>query len=310
MADNTGFILGVDVGGTNTRSAFVDCDKNAKHFKTLDSEDVFKDDAVANFVRYVAHLIQTADLNGKSIRAISAGFPSTVDQNHRKIISTPNLRGLNNVEMADILEQKFGIPAFINRDVCMLLYYDMYVHKLPKDVVVIACYIGTGYGNAIYIDGNLLKGKNGAAGELGHIPVYGGETPCGCGNKGCSETIASGKRLFQLHQQHFSDVSIADVFSKYESHPILQQYIRALAIPVATEVNIFDPHYVILGGGVLQMKDFPKKEFETAILEHTRKPYPACNLELIYTVEARTNGVIGAGIFGFEQLKAREHKII
>ena len=302
LSENSEFILSMDIGGTNTRSAFVDRGKNAFFFNTSKSEEVFGDDAVANFVRYVEGLIKTADLSGKHIRAISAGFPSTVDQKYRKIISTPNLKGLNNIEMADILEQKFGIPTLVNRDVCMLLYYDMYVHKLPKDIIVIACYIGTGIGNAIYIGGKLLSGKNGVAGELGHIPILGGESLCGCGNRGCSETVASGRYLSQLHNEQFSDVIIADLFAQYRQHPALQQYIRALAIPIAIEINIFDPHYVILGGGVLQMKDFPKKELKSIILEHTRKPYPECNLEIIYTADAKTNGVIGAGIFGFEYL--------
>ena len=95
------------------------------------------------------------------------------------------------------------------------------------------------------------------------------------------------------------------LFETYGDHPLLRQFVRALAIPVATEINIFDPHYVLLGGGVLQMKDFPKKAFESAIIEYSRKPYPACNVEFIYPLETRENGVIGAGIFGFEHLAAQ-----
>ena len=302
MTNNNGFVLGMDIGGTNTRSAFIDNDKNVHHFNIVKSNELFGDNAVSNFVDYIGGLIKEADLPGPLL-AISAGFPAAVDQNRGKIISTPNLKGLNNIEMADILKQKFEIPAFVSRDACMLLFYDMYANNLPKDAIIIGCYFGTGIGNGVYINGKLLTGKNGVACELGHIPVYGVETICGCGNKGCTETIASGRHLFQLHQQHFPDVLIADIFEKYGSHRILQDYVRAMAIPIAAEINIFDPHYTILGGGVLQMKGFPKKEFEAAVLEHTRKPYPACNLELIYTVEAKMNGVIGAGILGFEHLE-------
>jgi len=308
MIDKNGLILCMDIGGTNTRSAFVDCNNNVYHFQRLKSEEVFGEDSISHFVAYVEDLIQGTDVMGRQIQAICAGFPSTVDQSYRRIISTPNIKGLNDVPMAEILEDKFGIPAFINRDVSMLLYYDMHANCLPKDAIVIGCYVGTGFGNGIYINGKLLSGKNGVAGELGHIPVYGNDLICGCGNKGCIETIASGKYLFELHQEHFSDVLLKDIFEAHSNHPILQQFIKNLALPVATEINIFDPHYVILGGGVLQMNGFPKKMFCEIILEYTRKPYPACNVEFIYTVETKLNGVLGAGIFGFEQLENRSTK--
>ena len=308
IKDNTsirdGLILCMDIGGTHIRSGFVDYKKNVYEFNIGKSADVFLNTSspVQSFVSYIQSRIDSSANLGKPLMAISIGFPSTVSHDYRKLLSTPNLPGLDNVNMANILEEKFKLPAIVSRDVCMLMYYDMYTHNIPKDVIVIACYIGTGYGNSIYIDGKLLMGKNGVAAELGHMPVQGVESVCSCGNKGCIETIGSGKYLCELHQAHFSDVAIDDVFVKYGTHKLLCDFVETLTLPVAAEINIFDPHYVLLGGGVLQMNGFPQEAFQAKILARTRKPLPAQGLEFIYPAETKSSGVIGAGIFGFEQL--------
>ena len=99
--------------------------------------------------------------------------------------------------------------------------------------------------------------------------------------------------------REFPDVSIGKVFTKYASHPRIEEFIEYLSLPIATEINIFDPDYVVLGGGILQMEDFPIDTLEKYIVRHSRKPYPAENLVLLYSEMAQENGVIGAGIYGF-----------
>jgi len=303
MKNSDGVIFSMDIGGTNMRSAFVDSSYNIYHFNTHKSNDVFKGDAVKNFINHVHQMIESSESFKKQLKAISVGFPSTVDSNCRSLISTPNIQGLNNINIADIIEREFEVPAFINRDVCMLMLYDMYTYDLPKDAIIIACYIGTGYGNSICIGGKILAGKNGVAAELGHIPILGVDEICGCGNVGCVETIASGMYLSKLQKEYFPDTDIELIFEKCKEHALIKDFIKALAVPVATEINIFDPHYILLGGGVLQMKGFPREDFESAIVNFSRKPLPASNLQFIYPTESRQNGVVGAAIFGYGSLR-------
>ena len=77
-----------------------------------------------------------------------------------------------------------------------------------------------------------------------------------------------------------------------------------MAVAVATEVNILDPEYVVLGGGVLQMDGFPLEYFEQKIRAYTRKPYPEENLRLVYSRPNQENGIIGAGISGWKRWSA------
>ena len=70
-----------------------------------------------------------------------------------------------------------------------------------------------------------------------------------------------------------------------------------MAQAAAAEENLFDPDCLVIGGGLVLMKDFPKEEFERAVHHFTRKPYPETEIEIRYARPNQNNGVIGAGIY-------------
>ena len=77
-------------------------------------------------------------------------------------------------------------------------------------------------------------------------------------------------------------------------------------MPIAAEVNILDPDFVFVGGGLVQMKGFPKDYLKERVIAHTRKPYPAENLNLLFSEAGPENGIIGAAIRGFDLLRGRK----
>ena len=105
-----------------------------------------------------------------SIKAVAIGLPSMVSKDKKTVISTPNLKGLIIYRSEIRSAKKLGIPVYVDRDVNFLLQNDIVTLGLPKDSTVLGFYIGTGFGNAIYLNGSFYCGRNGAAGELGHIP--------------------------------------------------------------------------------------------------------------------------------------------
>lgn len=305
---NTNLVLGMDIGGTNMRFGLVDEQYQLSSF-TIQSTRLILDceDSIEKLVKCVRGYCNTF-LGGQLPTAISAGFPSTIDKAQRIVISTPNIKVLQNLAVADVMEQALGIPTFINRDVNFLFLYDMYYHQLNQEATILGFYVGTGLGNAISIGGKLLLGKNGVAAELGHIPVLGRSEPCGCGNSGCIEMFASGKYLEKLQEKRFSGTLISEMFVRHKEEPELIAFIDYLSLPIATEINIFDPDYVILGGGIVQMKEFPIALLEECIHQHTRKPYPNLNLELLYSSPKQENGVIGAGIYAYKRFESEDYK--
>ncbi len=301
-------ILGMDIGGTNLRAGLCGEDMTPTGLEIVSSAALFSDGrclaALERFIRdYCARR-----LDGHLPRAVSIGFPSTLDRRRRVVLSTPNLPGMDNLPVADALEEALGVPVFINRDVNLLMLCDIRRHRLPTDGVIIGCYIGTGLGNAIWVKGELLSGKNGVAGELGHIPVLGNDRVCGCGNTGCMETLAGGMALTDWLNEHFPGETIDELFLRHGAEPFVRRYVDTLAAAIATEVNILDPDAVILGGGVPQMKGFPLPYLTERLLARLRKPYPCEGLELIVSEDHQDSGVAGAGLYARSELEKGNQK--
>ena len=293
-------VLGIDIGGTHLRLGLAGETLSLSGFEMASSTFLNGSDGPRRLADFIHGYLTRMNTRP---RAVSIGFPSTLDKARRRLLSTPNIAGLNDVPMADILQEQLNIPVFIDRDVNLLFLNDCHHFDLQGPGVILGCYVGTGLGNVISINGDILIGKNGVAAELGHIPAWGRQDQCPCGNRGCVEMYASGKHLREIQEAHFPGTPLGELFLRHGGHELILQYVDGLSIPIATEINLLDPDYVLLGGGVLQMEGFPRACLEECILRHTRKPYPAENLQLRYSVNAQENGVIGAAIRAFRELK-------
>ena len=303
------YVIGIDIGGTNLRIGTVDEEGNLTNFERKSSESLVSEGAVENLGNEVKSYIERYKLEGR-VGAISVGVPSMVSKDKSFIYSTPNLKGLENIDLGHLLGDYVNIPVFFDRDVNYLLVNDIKTHGLDPDRerTILGFYLGTGFGNAVYINGQLHVGKNGVAGELGHIPMYGIEEACTCGNIGCSETRCSGRYLRYLTDTYFPDTDISEVFVKHGDDPRIQEYVDTLAIPMATEINILDPDYVIMAGGVMVMDGFPMDRMIRAIKERARKPFPSENLEFIFPKHTQDSGVIGGAYAAFDKLGKNRQK--
>lgn len=294
-------IICLDIGGTNLRMGLVDRDFQLTDVQVLSTAKVaekgFLDGLVAAVDAYRSCAQQKA-----TIRAVVLGVPATVDKQRKVVLQAPNVPGIDNQPVVDVLEKALNLPVFLEKDVNLLLTYDLMEQGLPEDSLIIGIYFGTGIGNSIYWNGKLLAGKNGVAGELGHIPQIHSNAVCGCGNVGCLEPLGGGRRLAQLCQTTFTDTYIGDVYAKHFNTTEVKQQVDAMAAAVATEVNILDPDYVVIGGGLPQMKDFPEAYFLERIRFYTRKPSPLDTLDIRFARPNQENGIVGAGIYGWKQL--------
>lgn len=298
-----GFVIGLDIGGTYIRIGSRREKSKLLFLKRVFTREVLKGrDSANSLINFLQEYIEE-NLKNEKIDAVSIGFPSTLSKDRRTVLQTPNIEGMDDINFVEALSNVFDFPVFLERDVNLIMLSDMEDYKLPTEGVVIGVYIGTGIGNAIAINGSLLKGKDGVAGELGHIPMMGSLSVCGCGNIGCSECHASGKHLTEIGEKYFPDTSVGELFIKHGDSSIIKEFIDNIASVVATEVNILNPEYIIMGGGVINMEGFPKDYFEKCLYKRTRKPYPADNLSIIYAKEDFSSGVNGAIYYACQKLK-------
>lgn len=292
---NNSYIIGIDIGGTNFRIGAVDEQNQVAHFRKIPTGEVFcTEDAMTDLTVYLKEYCSMLREEGKEIQSVSIGFPTTINRERTKVLQAPNIPFMENLPVVEILGMELGLPVFIERDVTMALLYDQVKYGLTDCEILTGIYFGTGLGNALMIGGKMLVGRNGTAGELGHIPVDGNELVCGCGNVGCMETVAAGRYLTYLCREVFTDTKVEEIFTKHGQHELLLQFVDRMAMAVTTEINILNPDCVLIGGGVPQMKDFPKEYLAERIWQRTRKPYPAEDLYLIFAEDAEDKSVIGA----------------
>ncbi|MDO4345027.1 MAG: allose kinase [Eubacteriales bacterium] len=299
-------VIGIDIGGTKVRIGTVNEKGSLMAERVVLSETLFDgqsaDKALGKTLR---EYMEKLDVSEK-IAGVSIGLPATLSKDRKVILSAPNIPSLDGTRLSEILEEHLHIPVFMEKDVNYLLFHDMQVKQIKSQGIVIGCYLGTGFGNAVFINGIPMTGRHGAACELGHIPIAGNRLVCSCGNEGCIETIASGRYLRKIQKEYFEDTPISMLFERhYRYSNCLKEFIENLALPIATEINIFDPDVVVIGGGLPSMKGFPKEDFEAAVRRHTRKPYPMEDLQFLYSVEDDFGGVRGAGMYIHKMMEKR-----
>lgn len=287
------YVIGIDIGGTNFRIGLVSEDGVVKAFRKVPSKNVFtSEDVLGDIAAWIRKFAE-----GLHFDAVVIGFPATLNVDRSRVVQAPNLKYMEDLPVTERLSKELGVPVYAERDVTLALCYDVRKYGIDTKGIVVGIYYGTGIGNALMIGGKPLLGRNGAAGELGHIPALGSEEPCGCGNIGCMESIAGGKYLAKLQKEHYPDTPIGEMFLKHSEEAELKAFVDRMAMAAAAEINIFDPDEVLIGGGVLNMPGFPKEYLNERILAHARKPYPAENLAIIYTEDEPDKSVSGAAAY-------------
>ncbi|MEJ4042997.1 allose kinase [Erwinia sp. SLM-02] len=285
-------VAGVDMGATHIRFCLMAADGTVLNCEKRRTAEVI----AAGLATGVADFIQRqlAVLKAHCCGLVM-GFPALVGKDKRTVISTPNLPlaagELHN--LADRLEAVLGCPVEFSRDVNLQLSFDVAQNGLTQQEVL-AAYLGTGMGFAIWLNGAPCLGAHGVAGELGHIPQGDMALHCACGNPGCLETVCSGIALQHWYARQPRDYPMGEIFTRAADDPFVQQLITHAARAIATGINLFDPDAVILGGGVMDMVDFPRPALIERIKQHLRRPLPYQAVRFIAASSSDFNGAQGA----------------
>lgn len=297
--------IGIDIGGTNFRIGLVSEDGKLENFsKTPVTEIIGKGNPLSDLEQHLKSYIEGLSDSDQKVSAVCIGLPAALDKDRKHVLQSPNLKFDTSVAVDDYLSDSLGgVPVFLANDVDIALFYDIREHQIPTDgKIITGFYFGTGLGNSIMINSSFIHGCHGVAAELGHIPVDGNDIICGCGNTGCIETVAAGKYLAALCKNEYKCTDISDLFALHADEELLVQFVDRMAMAVATEVTILDPDYILLGGGVLAMKAFPKRLLVERIVCHTRKPYPAEDMNIIFTEDLPEKCVIGSAQYAFSRI--------
>lgn len=288
------YYLSMEIGGTNLRYGVVDEQFRVLDFKKEPSR--YLSDA-EDKGRYIEGLIKPyiEQFGQEHFLCMTLSLASLMNRERTVNYNSPNIKGFNNISLVEILGARTGLPVFMERDVNTALLYEIWKGRIDSRGIITGVFIGTGLGNAMCIDGKVYIGSSGSACELGHIPVLGYTKACGCGKNGCIELKASGKTLYWLAEEKYH-CSVSEIFERYGKEEDVMAVVHACAIATATEITILDPRYVVLGGGVVEMKGFPMGYFEKTVRENLRIPYPRESVSFIRALGDQEAGIIGAAI--------------
>ena len=205
---------------------------------------------------------------GTVIMATGIGCAGIVDQKRGMLLFPPNMPGVRDVALVDIVGGATGAPAYLENDAKCALFAEWVsgVAIGRRNVVMFA--VGTGVGGALIVDGHLYVGRHGFAGEIGHLPMVEQGLLCGCGRHGCLETTASGTGIERYVRSALArgskslmtmnDAESARTISEFAHRGdllALRAFRRAahdLGRAAATLINTLDPDMVVLGGGVAE----------------------------------------------------------
>ena len=265
MAVSGNYSIGVDLGGTNLRAAAIDSSgnvlgKSSGHTDLQDGRDAVVDDIVTA-IRALRDQFGQAKLTG-----IGVAVPGFIDIKNGFIVGSNNLPQFDQFPVRDVISQHLGTPVILENDANAAAMGEKWLGagRDVDDLVLLT--LGTGIGGGIIIDGRILHGFVGMAGEIGHMTVIPNGNPCGCGSQGCLEkhasatAIAAMARLLQLGESLTSkqvyELALGDGDPARKARQIFEAMGTALGIAIANLVNVFNAPLYLLSGGPLPAWDF------------------------------------------------------
>lgn len=293
-------VFAIDFTSEGMNAAFVTPDGREEALAGFDLIDFQAGEGKA--LDKLVTLLAAKARTGGPVSAVALSLPCDLDAGRTRVVSFPQATWLNGQPLPSILEDALGVPAVMERRAVVLLHYDRAMLGLPEDCLAVGCYIDTHYDTAIWHNGRALLGKNGGAGNIAHMVIPDREDVCFCGRTGCVDLYGAGVRLRQLHTMIFPDTPREELFTHHGEHPIILDFLRMMAYPIAIELNILDPDFVILGGSILSMPGFPLKTLQEEIIHHAYRPEPDRGTAFLPSAANMAPGVVCAAQYAMTKL--------
>lgn len=264
------YSIGVDLGGTNLRAAAID---EAGKVLARVSETANFDAGPEQVAGEIARVIDQVrkEIGADGLRGVGIGVPGYIDMSSGVVVGSANLPGFQGFPVRDRVQQRLGTPILLENDANAAALGEMWMGagRNVKDLILLT--LGTGIGGGIVMDGKVMHGFRGMAGEFGHMTVFPDGNPCGCGNCGCLEKHASATAIASMGQMmHFgreiksaTDVYALALEGNTRAKRVFESMGRALGIAFANLINIFNfPLYLVSGGPLPAWDLFSPAMFE------------------------------------------------
>ena len=308
--------IGCDLGGTNIKAGIVNLETGSVlHSESIPTQSQDGHDAVMErMVDLLRSLLSMSGLDQSEILGIGVSAPGVIDLKNGTTLFLPNLSGQwRGVPLGSTLSTALNLPVTLLNDVRAITYGE-YIYGAGKGVNRMACFaIGTGVGGGLILNGELLLGFQGTAGELGHQTIEINGLRCSCGNYGCLEAYTSGpaiaSRAEKAVRQGFT-TRITEMVG-HDLNKITPEVVAQAAVEgddIAQEIwdsvghhlgtgiaNIcvtFGPERVVLAGGVAAAGNLLLKPIKKTLQDRVFV-MPVKNVEVVLGSLGTDAGILG-----------------
>jgi len=299
-------LLAIDLGATHARLAVTDLDATVLAEREGSIDIVDGPDVVLPYlVELAQQLTHSLDAPPGDLVAAGIGLPAPVEQATGRPMMPPIMPGWDGVDVAGPLCEALGVPVVVDNDVNLMALGE-HTRAWPETSHLLFVKVATGIGSGIISAGQLSRGAQGAAGDIGHIAVPGSQTPCHCGNIGCLEVNASGRALARrLSALGYPAHDSADVVAlvrggNLEANQVVRQAGREIGGVLAACVSLLNPSLIVIGGALSLAGEHLVAGIREAVYSRSL-PLAAQHLRI---ATSRTGSQ--AGIFGASALAAAQ----
>ena len=271
-------ILAFDIGGTFIKYAL--CNDNFE----LTEKNKIPTNAKQGGQVIIQRIIDIIE-SYENIDRVAISTAGQVDSEHGVVVySTDNIPYYTGMRVKSLIENKTGIPTFVENDVNAAALGEAHFGAAKGESDFICLTLGTGVGGAIFLNNKLYKGSASAAGEIGHMVIHAGGRQCTCGGEGCFECYASANALIKAVNK-ISDEPL-DAFQIFQKENMQRPEIRSeidkwideIIIGLMNLIYIFNPPLIVIGGGIMN-EDYIIELIDRKIYSRLMKSFKNVRIE-------------------------------
>ena len=309
-----GYRIGVDLGGTNMAAGLLNDRYEIVARKTIRTrQNALPEQIAEDMTQLITELCESAGADKESIELVGIGVPGSVTD--EGVVEDANNIGFFDVPFGAMMRERTGFPVQMINDAraAALGEYVAGAGKGSETFQMLT--IGTGVGGAFIVDGRVIAGCNGAAGEIGHMVIKQGGIPCNCGRRGCLEAYASASALktrlqeavgqepsslmWELCGQRMDYLSAKTLFRALEekdslAQEIFAEYIEYLAEGIANIINALQPDVFCIGGGMSEQKEKLLAPLRKSVAGKIYSQHSKIQTRLVAAELGNDAGIIGA----------------
>jgi len=298
------YAIGLDLGGTDLKAGLVRADGTVGHFLRRPSRTRESAEAPIEVVLEAAAELRRRA--GDERVRIGLGCPGVIEPRTGILRGhTPHLPHWSSFALGDELSRRLGGRVRVDNDANCAALAESRVGAASGARVAVTLTLGTGIGCGIVIDGRVVHGAFGGAGEAGHLPLGSGEHPCRCGVAHCVEPEASASGL--LRGARAAGLEVADAASVFAAAArgdavavrLVDRMADRLGAVIAVVVNLLNPDVVTIGGGISRAGEPLFGRLRAAVNRYALESHRGV-LRIVPAALGDRAGTVGAGLMAWE----------